>query len=149
MADFIIVQEPNIPQVLEVMTGIQGPPGAAGGVSFFKEAYENVGGQRIVVLNSDDKIGYASSDNINHIGIVVGMTKTAAIIGDTVEVVNNIIIEDVSWSLEPYKPVFLSTNGIITQNIEGAILFVLSVGVALSPTKIYLKQSQPIRRQNG
>lgn len=130
--------------IINTGSGIIGPKGDVGGTSFIKVASENIGGQRIVVLNADDEVEYASSENMTHMNIVLGLTKTAIVQGGEVEVLNNIIFEEPSWNWTPNLPVFLTANGLMSQNINDTGLFILSIGTALSATKIYLKQSQPI-----
>lgn len=132
--------------VINTGSGIIGPKGDVGGTSFIKVASENIGGQRIVVLNADNQVEYASSENISHMNIVLGLTKTSVVQGSEVEVLNNDVFDEPSWRLTPGLPVFLTTNGLMSQNINDTGIFVLSIGTALSATKIYLKQSQPIRK---
>ena len=50
-----------------------------------------------------------------------------------------------SWAWQPDKPVFLGTDGTLTQTLIG-VLFVQQIGVALTPTKIVIRIAQPIRR---
>lgn len=65
-----------------------------------------------------------------------GITLNAASIGDTILVVRDGIITELTWNWIPDQPIFISTNGVLTQTPPS--LPIRRVGWAMSATQINL-----------
>lgn len=128
--------------------GPQGPAGqngADGGTYTTKLAASALGGHRIVRAVSATEVDYASNDVIAHGDDVLGMTIGAASAGATVQVANEQDITEPSWAWAPQEPLFLGTNGQITQDIpDDSAAFLLVVGFATSATSARIRIEQPI-----
>ena len=74
---------------------------------------------------------------------MLGITTGAAAAGDAINVQASGEMTEVSWNWTPGLPVFLGTNGLLTQTppVSG---FQLVLGVAISPTKLAINIKQPI-----
>jgi hypothetical protein len=98
-----------------------------------------------VKVNSLNQLERCSSHNLAHLNTLIGLAKQTGNIGDIVAVSEDEFMTNSSWNWQPDKPVFLGTDGALTQTLIG-VLFVQQVGVALTPTKIVIRISQPIKR---
>lgn len=126
-------------------TGIQGPPGQDGGAYITKFAASALGGHRIVRAVSATEVDYASSDTADHGDDVLGMTLGAAGLGDVVLVANDQDITEPSWAWTPQAPLYLATNGQITQTPPDApAAFALIVGFATSATSARIRIETPV-----
>lgn len=124
--------------------GDKGDKGDPGGSTTIKRAADNIGGHRAVALNDTDEVIYASSDNISHIGRLLGITTGAAESGSLINIQCMDYMTESSWSWVPNKPIYLGINGLLTQDINNTGLFVLVIAYALSQTNILINKSQPI-----
>lgn len=98
-----------------------------------------------VKVNSLNQLLRCSATNLAHLNTLIGLAKQTGNIGDIVAVSEDEFMVNTAWAWVPDKPVFLGTNGTLTQTTFG-VLFVQQVGVALTPTKIVIRISQPIKR---
>lgn len=127
--------------------GPQGPPGQAG-VSFLTFAADGaLSGHRMVRVTEPGKVGYADSNTAEHAHTVIGMTRNAALDGDSVEVQTSGELSEPSWNWIVNQPVFLGIGGVATQ-IAPTTGFVLIVGLATRPTSIVLGIKQPLMLEN-
>lgn len=151
--EIIAIPEPSI-EVADIVDsqsniieiGKQGPPGPRGlkgasGASIVSLiAGENLGGNRVVINQST----YADNTNLDHIGKVIGITTGAANAGDYVSVQTGNELEGFfGLSL---GPVYLSTNGTITQT-PPTVGFIQQLGTATSSTSMIINISTPILLQ--
>jgi hypothetical protein len=98
-----------------------------------------------VKVNSLNQLQRCSSTNLADLNTLIGLAKQTGNIGSMVTVAEDEFMTNTSWTWIPNKPVFLGINGTLTQSLIG-VLFVQQVGVALTPTKIVIRISQPIKR---
>ena len=140
------ISTPSIAGIALINTGsgIVGPKGDPGGCTILKTAGENIGGHRVVILNDNDQITYASSFFLSHSGKVLGITKGAISQGNTGEIQTIDYMTEPSWNWEADKPIYLADNGLLTQDINNTGLFVLVIAYALSQISILINKNQPI-----
>jgi hypothetical protein len=157
--ELVLGLEP-IPEILEI--GIQGPPGIQGtvgpqgiqGVQGVQGAQgtattypypcaEPISAHRVVRLNQAGQLEYASCDNLSHKNSILGISVTAGNVSEITNVARVDTLIEPTWSWVPNEPLYLGINGFITQTPPTS-LFLLSVGVALSPTKIFINIGIPI-----
>jgi hypothetical protein len=87
----------------------------------------------------------ADQTNLAHADAIAGLTLNAAAVGQKPQLARAGLIEDSSWSWTPGQPIFLGTNGNLTQ--DGSTItsgFLMQVGWVPEPTKIYLEIEEPI-----
>ena len=109
-------------------------------------ASENLSGHRIVVLSALGVVSYASNQTANHADSIFGMTKSAALMSDQVQVarVGEEIVEP-TWSWVTGQVLFLGVDGALIQSEPiSPALFSLIVEFATSPTSILLDVREPI-----
>ena len=126
--------------------GPPGPPGPKGdsGNIITSVAGEPLGSSRLVVKSStDSKLYYADVNNPDHAYGVFGITRTSALVDQEVQVFISGEIEEVAWNWRQNEPVFMGTNGYLTQDLIPADYFV-TVGFAINPRKIFLRIDLPI-----
>lgn len=102
-------------------------------------ASENLGGHRIVTVEGY----YASKDTATDKNKVLGMTTGAVSIGSEATVQVGGFIEESSWNWNVDLPVFLSTNGQLTQSAITSG-FSLIVGKPRTATNMFISISEPI-----
>lgn len=123
--------------------GPVGPPGQAGASYLTFTADGALSGHRAVRPTTAGAVGYASSAVAADANSVLGITTGAAATGAAINVQASGEMTEVSWNWTPGLPVFLGTNGLLTQTppVSG---FQLVLGVAISPTKLAINIKQPI-----
>ena len=121
--------------------GGQGIPGPAGGSAIQREAGEQLSAL-LLVYEEDNKVYRLLPDDDEHVFQALGLTMTAADLGEVLNVQRSGPINDSSWTWTP-GPVWLGASGNLTQTppTGGNDLM---VGVALSATRILLDLQQPI-----
>lgn len=102
-------------------------------------AAENLGGHRIVTVEGF----YASKDTATDRNKVLGMTTGAVSISSEATVQVSGFIEESSWNWNVDLPVFLSTNGQLTQSAITSG-FSLIVGKPRTATNMFISISEPI-----
>ena len=102
-------------------------------------AAENLGGHRIVTVEGY----YASKDTATDKNKVLGMTTGAVNSGSEATVQVSGFIEESSWNWNVDLPVFLSTNGQLTQSAITSG-FSLIVGKPRTATNMFISISEPI-----
>lgn len=122
--------------------GPQGLPGQAGVAYLTYVADGALGGHRVVVPTTAGKVGYADNTNVAHANTVLGLTLGAAVDGDDVNVQTSGEVTEPSWNWTMGLPVFLATNGLLTQSYPTAA-FVIILGVAVAPTKLVVDVKIP------
>lgn len=98
-----------------------------------------------VKVNALNQLERCSAFNLTHLNTLIGLAKQTGNIGNVIAVAEDEFMTNTAWAWQPDKPVFLGTDGTLTQSLIG-VLFVQQVGVALTPTKIVIRISQPIKR---
>lgn len=127
--------------------GRQGPRGESGGSLFSANAATPLGGHRVVLLDTAKNLAYASCDDLSHMDRVIGITDGAANQGQPADVVTSGTMEELSWNWDTSKPVYLSTNGVLTQvePAAPAAKFSMVVGFPISSTSIFVNLRDPIQ----
>ncbi len=125
--------------------GAAGPIGPAGGSAMTVTAGAALGGHRIVYLDAAEKAQYASNQTASHALITLGMTLGAAVLDDPVAVQRTGEITEPSWSWTLEQPVYLGTNGQLTQTPPASpALFQRVVGFPTATTKLFLALREPV-----
>lgn len=102
-------------------------------------AAEALGGHRVVTMSGNYASKDISADKFN----VLGVTQGAVISGATATVTTFGEITEGSWNWTAGLPVFLSTNGLMTQTAP-TTGFRLIIGRAKTATTIFVDISEPI-----
>lgn len=108
-----------------------------------RSASGSIGGQRAVIANTDGTISYADTQNLSHLGRVLGISAGAGNDGDDVLVIREGLISFSGWAWDTSIPVYLATNGLLSQNASNTG-FSQIVGFAESPTDLYVNLREPI-----
>ncbi len=127
------------PVVLEFNTGNVTITNNYGADTVAITAAENLGGHRIITVEGY----YASKDTATDKNKVLGMTTGAASVGTEATVAVSGFIEESSWNWNVDLPVFLSTNGQLTQSTITSG-FSLIVGKPRTATNLFISISEPI-----
>ena len=102
-------------------------------------AAENLGGHRVVTVEGY----YASKDTANDKFKVLGITTGAVNSGETATVTTYGTITEPSWEWTIGTPIFLSTNGQLTQTAPTSG-FRLIIGKPQTATSIFIDISEPL-----
>lgn len=140
----------TVTTIESISVGPQGPPGAqgppgTGGTSSDLSIVSAIalGGHRIVVPDSNGKAIYADNTISSHANKVLGMTTGAVVEGGTATVRVEGEITEISWTWTLDTPVWLSTNGLMTQT-PPTTGFSLIIGFPISATKLFIDLREPI-----
>lgn len=115
-------------------------------VQFIGKAGTDLGGHRAVKKDSFNLVQYASSDNILDVGKVLGITLGASLTGSSISIVREGEIEEPSWNWLLDMPIFLSSNGQLTQVVPSYPTYAFSQILAfpITPTRILVTIREPI-----
>lgn len=138
----IVTREPEI-TLLDV--GTQGPPGRPGdvGQSYVEfPAAVPLGGNRVARVLGGLAV-YADHATVADANLVLGITRGAVAAGALAQIQTGGLMTESSWAWTPDLPVFVGPVGTLTQTapLSG---FNLIVGIATSPTQIYIGAKTPI-----
>jgi hypothetical protein len=106
-------------------------------------AGENLGGHRVVYINAENKVVYASNLNLCQAHKILGITTGACEISDVAIIQTFGLMEEVSWTWDLNLPIYLSDNGLITQSTP-ATGFILQIAFPITSTKIFIDKKTPI-----
>lgn len=98
-----------------------------------------VAGHRVVTFDDADRIVYASNEIPLHACAPLYLSLNAAEAGGSVAIAKDGRVEEQSWNWQPEKPLFLTTDGMMTQDlaqIRAGPGFLITVAIALSETSI-------------
>jgi len=135
------------PDVVLVTEGEQGPPGVpgapgpAGGQAVQRPAGEAISALR-AVYELDGLVYLANTLDESTVYLVIGVAISGAPMGGSLNIQRSGEITDSGWNWTPGL-VWLGSNGTLTQTppISG---FRVNVGVAVSPTRLWLNLDYPI-----
>ncbi|MBI3257875.1 MAG: hypothetical protein HYZ54_00085, partial [Ignavibacteriae bacterium] len=102
-------------------------------------ASENLGGHRIVTVEGY----YASKDTSVDKFKILGMTTGAVSIGEAAQVITHGSITESSWNWTVGNPIFLSTNGLLTQTPPTSG-FRMIIGIPQTSNTMFVDISEPI-----
>lgn len=147
----VVTADPGSAQVVvtEGMPGPPGPPGSGGGgeaVAIQRDAATALSGHRAVV-EIDGEWTYMTNDDDAQLHLRPGVTSGAANQGEPATAVIVGRLEESTWSWTTGAPIYVGTNGLLTQTPPSAPAaeFLLEVGVALAPTVMFVDPQMPIR----
>lgn len=95
--------------------------------------------------NASNQLEKCSAMNIAHVNSVIGLAKQTGNNGEVISVLEDELMTNTAWSWTPNKPVFLGLNGTLTQSLSG-VAYIQQMGIALSPTQVIIRISQPFIR---
>lgn len=101
-------------------------------------AGETLSALRIVVRNDNNEAIYADNTNLNHVDKIIGMTCKSAVLGEKVKILEFGEFEDLYWTFDTSKVLFLSSLGNITQEVP-TVGFVCKLGTVIKPERILLR----------
>jgi len=104
----------------------------------------NIGGHKVVYLNND-KIEYASNDNVNCLNKVIGLSIQAGNADTSIKVKRDGIIELTNWGLIPNSIYYLGLNGEITNIIPNTGIYQI-IGIAKNSNQLEIKINVAINR---
>lgn len=136
-----------------IHSGFQGLPGPRGlpgsGAEVLMEAGINLGGHRVVAPGPQG-LEYADWNLRDTAMRVCGITMGAAAQGGEVSIRNYGEVQEGSWNWDLTKPVYLGSNGTLTQNVPGesGASFTLVVGFPSAPDTLFITIREPIFHTN-
>ena len=131
------------PDILtEITRGPQGIPGPMGDATLWYEAGQILSGHRVVMIE-DDKAYYADCTIPSHGKRVLGITTGASVIGAQSRIQVSGELSEPSWAWTLDIPVWLSTNGLLSQT-PSTTGFSLIIGFPISSTKLLVRISEPL-----
>lgn len=142
-----IQQPPQIKLVLAVgqgPSGPQGPIGPSGGSALVKVAGAAIGGHRIVYSDVNEEMQYADCLIASHALTIMGLTLGSAIAGANLSILRSGEVVEPSWNWDITLPVYLGSNGLLTQVLPNNAEFCMIVGAVLSPTTLFVSLNRPI-----
>lgn len=137
-------------------TNLQGPQGlpgrdgvgSGGGISLevFKSGNINgIGGHRIVYLDNNSSLQYATNLDILNIRRIIGITTNSAAIGGDITVQKTGEITEPSWRFDLSSPIYLGSNGTLTQVYPTfPSLACVVIGFPIRSDTIYINIEKPI-----
>jgi hypothetical protein len=126
-------------------TGAPGVGGGGTGSSLMLEvltAGEALGGHRVVYLSAADTVRLADSTNTARVGLIVGITTGAVVLGDPAEVQIAGLMTEPTFAFTP-GPVYFTSTGVLTQTVP-TTGFIQQVATAISATEIVVQLGMPI-----
>jgi hypothetical protein len=119
-------------------------PLSATTVVISKVAAEVLGGHRVVIVNSGNKLLYADNAVPEHMWKIVGITTQAAVLGTScIYAVDNQEIQEGSWTWDTTKPIYLTGLGLLTQ-VPPTTGFINIVAFPTSSTSLIVRLFNPI-----
>lgn len=128
--------------------GPAGPPGLNGDSSsaVTRIASQNLSGHRVIKINAQGLLQYASSALLPDALRVFGITTAAASIGAPCPVVQRGEVVEPSWNWNVNLPIYLGSDGVLTQTPPSALsaAFSLIVGHPISASSMFVNIGNPI-----
>lgn len=128
--------------VLKKAVATGGNGSSSGGTGAQITVQSAVSGHKLVSIIGGNMV-YADSTNLAHIGKISGLTTNAADAGGTVVISDYGPITESSWTFTPDLPLYVGTNGVMTQT-PPETGFSQIVGYAITSTTIFLNFQPPI-----
>jgi hypothetical protein len=97
---------------------------------------------RVVTLDDSGQLIYADSGNLNHAFALIGILPAAVGLGNSIAVLTDGSLSDTNWNWNPRVPIFLGSNGQLTQTVPSSG-FLVQVARAIAPTLIDFEIQQP------
>ena len=106
-------------------------------------AGENIGGQKVVMINTG-KAFLFDPTNDNNIGKQIGISNQASITNDPIDVISSGLIVSSGWGLVPDAIYYAGINGTITTTEPTGVFVFQRIGVAIDSNTLKLEFSEPI-----
>lgn len=93
------------------------------------------------VLNAYRAIGYDgyfTQPDEDSLAIYAGVSRSATVIGDDINVVRQGLITEAGWTWTPNQPIFIGVNGVLTQTPPVTGNPIRRIGWAISATELNL-----------
>lgn len=136
-------EQPSSEFAFSVAEAVPGPPGQGASITSTVTAGETLSGHRAVVLHADGMAYYASNDEPTDATRQIWLSLGAAIEGTDVEIQPLGLITEPSWNWSD-DPVFLGTNGVLTQTPPVEPAFMIQLGQPTGPTTLMFNPRTPI-----
>lgn len=140
--DVLIVESEGTTEIIEIAT--PGPQGPAGDTNSSYVTASALSGHQVIALDSSGLAVYASCDDISYALRVVGISESAATLGNPIITQFSGVMTYNGWAWTPGQLIYLGLNGAIVSTIPITATFILVLGKALSSTKILIGIQQPI-----
>lgn len=130
----------------EARQGPPGPvgiPGPAGGQVLQRKAGMDTSALLVVYEDLFGSVWPADPDAESDVLALLGVTVSAAVAGQPINVQRMGVIDDAGWSFTPGARVYLAAQGRLTQEPPQAGYDVL-IGTGVSPTRLLLNIQDPI-----
>ncbi len=111
-----------------------------GNSTFAAIAGETLSGHMVVTMSAAKQVVKANTDIIM---AIAGITANAALQGSPVTIYRPGLITEPSWSWIPGQPVYMGTNGVLTQT-PPHIGVCLIMGYAIAPDAMIYEDTHPI-----
>jgi hypothetical protein len=136
---------PLTQEAAHFFVGPAGTPGISGGAMQLVPTVTPIGGHRVLALDNVGKAVYADSTSLPLTQRVVGVSTSSTAAGIDAPIQTYGAMEEPSWNWDTELPVFLGTNGTLTQTppttpSKASIV----VGFPTSPTTLFINIQQPI-----
>ncbi|CAM4266355.1 hypothetical protein COAQ111491_14045 [Comamonas aquatilis] len=139
----LLESEQELVLLTEAKQGPPGIPGPAGGQVLQRMAGMDISALLVVYEDLNGAVWPADPDVERDVLALLGVTVSAAVGGQPINVQRLGHIDDAAWQLQLGKRVFLARQGRLTQQPPEAGYDVL-IGVALSATRLLLNIQDPI-----
>lgn len=93
------------------------------------------------VVNAYRAVGYDGTftqPNADSLSNYAGVTRMATVIGDPINVVRSGLMTEGGWSWTPNQPIFITTDGVLTQTVPTPGNPIRRIGWAISATQLNL-----------
>ena len=142
----LLEPEQELVLLTEAQQGPPGPagiPGPAGGQVLQRKAGMDMSALLVVYEDLSGSVWPADPDVESDVLALLGVTVSATVAGQPINVQRMGHIDDDAWQLQPGKRVFLGRQGRLTQEPPQGGYDVL-IGMAISPTCLLLNIQDPI-----
>jgi len=121
--------------------GDAGEAGESGNLSAYTyKAGEIINGHKAVMINNN-LVYFASNLELSHINKPIGISNNAGNIGEDITVYFYGEMEEVSWNWNIDLPIFIGTNGLLTQ-IPTTSGFSCIIATPITTTKIFIEKQE-------
>ena len=110
----------------------------------YKEAAEDISALRVVKGTLDGKVEYCTLST-SDAGVAIGISSTAGLTGEIISIVISGELQDASWSWDVMKPIYLGSNGTLTQTTP-LIGYHQVIAIPKSSDTLKVSIQQPIIR---
>lgn len=133
----IVDEKPTVNLVTETITlDIESGGIVAANIDTSLVASDSISALRCITTDGSGLAKYATPDTLAN-SVVIGISTTSGIAGDTITVKTTGELSDASWNWSK-GAIYLGTNGALTQTAPSGGAFVVHVAKAITATKILI-----------